>query len=51
MVDADIENLARDPAVEQWIADMDRDGVPIQDQIDRLTAYFREDKSAVHAAE
>ena len=39
-VDADIEGLARDPAVDRMIAEMDAAGVDIKQQIKRLKAYF-----------
>lgn len=51
MVDADIESLARDPRAEQLAAEMDAQGLPLMEQIERLKAYFREFAPATHAAE
>ena len=46
-VDADIEGLARDENSEALMAQMDRDGVPAEEQIERLKAYFsRRDRLA-----
>jgi hypothetical protein len=39
-VDADIEGLSRDPEADRFMAEMDATGVPIDDQIKRLKAYF-----------
>lgn len=39
-VDADIEGLSRDPAADRLAAEMDAAGIPIDDQIKRLKAYF-----------
>lgn len=39
-VDADIEGLSRDAAADRLAAEMDAAGVPIDDQIKRLKAYF-----------
>ena len=39
-VDADIEGLARDPEADRLMAKMDAAGVSIEDQIERLKAYF-----------
>ncbi len=39
-VDADIEGLARDPEADRMVAKMDDEGVPIEEQIERLKAYF-----------
>ena len=39
-VDADIEGLSRDPEADRLMAEMDAGGVPIDDQIRRLKAYF-----------
>lgn len=39
-VDADIEGLARDLEAERLMAEMDASGVAIEDQIERLKAYF-----------
>ena len=51
MVDADIEGLARDPEVEKFVAEMERNGLSVDEQILRLTAYFSRDNSVVNAAE
>ncbi len=40
MVDADIEGLARDPEAEKLSAEMDTQGIPIEEQISRLKVYF-----------
>lgn len=50
-VDADIEGLARDPAAESLLAEMDRDGLSDEEQIERLTAYYRDNIGAATAAE
>ena len=39
-VDADIEGLSRDPEADRLMAEMDASGVPINDQIKHLKAYF-----------
>lgn len=51
LVDADIEGLARDSEAEKLAAQMDAEGVPIEDQIKRLKAYFIEKERLAHAAE
>lgn len=45
-MDADIAGLARDPAVEAFVAQMDRDGLSGEERIERLNAYFRENFGA-----
>ena len=42
MVDADIEGLARSPAIEAMIAGWDADGIDDAEQIRRLKTYFIE---------
>lgn len=49
--DADIEGLARDPGAEALIADMERAGVPLDQQRARLIAYFRGEDPQALAAE
>ena len=50
--DADIEGLARDEGAEALIAEMDRDGVPLDEQRARLITYFQDQElRATHAAE
>ncbi|MGD9784659.1 MAG: hypothetical protein AB7E80_01665 [Hyphomicrobiaceae bacterium] len=39
-VDADIEGLSRDPEADRIVSEMDAAGVPMDDQIRRLKAYF-----------
>lgn len=39
-VDADIEGLARDSEADRLIAQMCHDGIPEQEQVERLKAYF-----------
>lgn len=39
-VDADIEGLSRDPEADRLAVEMDAAGIPIDDQIKRLKAYF-----------
>jgi hypothetical protein len=39
-VDADIEGLARDPQVEQMVAEWKAAGVPVAERIQRLVRYF-----------
>lgn len=39
-VDADIEGMARDPDTARMIAQMDSDGVPIEQQVERLKAHY-----------
>lgn len=51
LVDADIEGLARDSEAEELAAQMDAEGVPIEDQIKRLKAYFIGKERLAHAAE
>lgn len=42
MVDADIAGLARDPATEKFVDEMRREGLSVEEQIGRLTVYFRQ---------
>lgn len=39
-VDADIEGLSRDSEADRLAAEMDAAGIPIDDQIKQLKAYF-----------
>ena len=50
-VDADIEGLPRDPAVEAFVAEMDRAKVPLDEQREHLIAYFRGELTLPVAAE
>ena len=39
-IDSDIEGLSRDPQAEQLVAEMDAAGIDVEQQIERLKAYF-----------
>lgn len=39
-VDADIEGLSDDPEAQRLLDDMVRDGVPVEERVSRLKAYF-----------
>lgn len=49
--DADIEGLARDPGAEALIVEMERAGLPLDQQRARLIAYFRGEDPQALAAE
>ena len=39
-IDSDIEGLSRDPQADQLVAEMDAAGIDVEQQIERLKAYF-----------
>lgn len=50
-VDADIEGLARDAGADELERRMDAEGVPLDEQRERLIAYFRGRGRELSAAE
>jgi hypothetical protein len=45
-VDADIEGLARDPGAEALVQQMNAAGIPLDEQRERIRAYFQGKRSA-----
>lgn len=42
LVDGEIESLPRSPEIEDMLDKWDADGIPVADQIERLTGFFKD---------